>query len=68
MASSSSSRSLKYNTDYSTRSQSVVDRMNDINDDFPLINITKGPEYSVTRDFTKSMQGDIDFADCLTSF
>ena len=30
MASSSSSRSLKYSTDYSTRSQGVVERMNDI--------------------------------------
>ena len=137
MASSSNSRSLKYNTDYSTRSQSVVDRMNDIYysfkannnvsnftiihelwprfstispvnfnsifspqpcilagvnvqprgvlkqlsdkpdltwvdfekiPDYPLINITKGPEYSVTRKFTNSMQRDMDFADCLTCF
>ena len=30
MASSSSSRSLKYSTDYSTRSQGAVERMNDI--------------------------------------
>ena len=34
MPSSSNSRSLKYNTDYSTRSQSVVDRMNDIYNGF----------------------------------
>ena len=137
MASSSNSRSLKYKTDYSTRSQSVVDRMNDIYNTFnanntlsdftiihelwprfstispvifnsisppqpcilagvnvqprgilkqlsdkpdlvwadfenipnyPLINITKGPEYSVTREFINSMQGDMDFANCLTSF
>ena len=137
MPSSSNSRSLKYNTDYSTCSQSVVDRMNDIYNgfnatnnvsdftvihelwprfstispvnfnsisppqpcilagvnaqprgvlkqfsdkpdltwadfenisDYPLINITKGPEYSVTREFINFMQGDMDFADCLTSF
>ena len=36
--------------------------------DHPLINITKGPEYSVTREFINSMQGDMDFANCLTSF
>ena len=36
--------------------------------DYPLINITKGPEYSVTREFINSMQGDMDFANCLTSF
>ena len=34
MASSSNSRSLKNKTDYSTRSQSVVDRMNDIYNNF----------------------------------
>ena len=34
----------------------------------PLINILKGPEYSVTREFINSMQGDIDFVDCVTSF
>ena len=137
MASSSNSRSLKDKTDYSTRSQSVVDRMDDIYNTFnanntvsdftiihelwprfstispvnfnsisppqpcilagvnvqprgilkqlsdkpglvwadfgnipnyPLFNITKGPEYSVTREFINSMQGDMDFANCLTSF
>ena len=36
--------------------------------DHPLINITKGPDYSVTREFINSMQGDMDFANCLTSF
>ena len=34
MASSSISRYLEYETDYSTRSQSVVDRMNDIYNTF----------------------------------
>ena len=137
MASSSNSRYLKYTTDYSPRSQSVVDRMNDIYNGFnanntvsdftiihelwlrfstispvnfisisppqpcilsglsaqprsvlkklsdksdltwadfenvpdhPLINITKGPDYAVTRDFINCMQGDMDFANCLTSF
>ena len=137
MASSSSSRSLKYSTDYSTRSPGVVERMNDIYTGFinnnnvsdytvihelwprfptispvnfnsisppqpcilsgvnteprgilkqfsdqsnltwadlenipdhPLINITEGPKYSVTRDFINSMQGDMDFVNCITSF
>ena len=131
------SRSLKYKTEYSTRSQSVVDRMNEIlrsfsnnpsTSDFAviheiwprfptlniinfdsislpqhsilagvdvqtrevlrrlsdksdliwsdfknipshnLINITKGPEYSVTREFMNSMQVDLDFSNCLKSF
>ena len=137
MASSSSSRSLKYSTDYSTRSQGVVERLNGIYTGFinnknvsdftiihelwprfptispvnfnsisppqscilsgvnteprgilkqfsdqsnltwadlenihgrPLINITEGPKYSVTRDFINSMQGDMDFVNCITSF
>ena len=38
MASSSSSRSLKYSTDYSTRSQGVVERMNDIYTGFIIYN------------------------------
>ena len=38
MASSSSSRSLKYSTDYSTRSQGVVERMNDIYTGFIINN------------------------------
>ena len=137
MASSSSSRSLKYSADYSTRSQGVVERMNDLYTGFisknnvsdltithelwprlptispvnfnsisppqpcflagvnteprgvlkqlsdqsnstwadlekitdhPLINITEGPKYSVTREFINSMQGDMDFVNCITSF
>ena len=36
--------------------------------DHPLFNITKGLEYSVTRKFINYMQGDMDFANCLTSF
>ena len=36
--------------------------------DHPLINITERPDYSVTRKFINSMQGDMDFANCLTSF
>ena len=137
MASSSSSRSLNCSTDYSTRSQGVVERMNDIytgfitnnkNSDFtiihelwprfltffpvnfnsisppqpcilagvnteprgvlqqfpdqscltwadlenipdhPLINITEGPKYSVTREFINSMHGDMDFVNRITSF
>ena len=34
----------------------------------PLVNNTKGRNYSVTRDFVNSRQEDMDFADCLTSF
>ena len=34
-SSKSNSRSLKYKTEYSTRSQSVVDRMNDLFCSFP---------------------------------
>ena len=33
-----------------------------------LINITEGADYSVTREFINSMQGDKDFFDCLNSF
>ena len=33
-----------------------------------LINITEGADYSVTREFINSMQGDMDFFDCLNSF
>ena len=33
----------------------------------PLINITKRPEYSVTREFINSMHGDMDFVNCITS-
>ena len=36
--------------------------------DHPLMNITKGPDCSVTREFVNSMQVDTDFANCLTSF
>ena len=134
MASSSSSRSLKYSTDYSTRSQGAVERMNDIYTGFinnhnisdftiihelsllfppvnfnsisppqpcilaganteprgvlkqvsyqsnltwadvenipdhPLFNITEGSKYSVTREFNNSMQGNMVFVNCVTSF
>ena len=34
----------------------------------PLVNHTKDRNYSVTCDFVNSRQGDMDFADCLTSF
>ena len=37
-----------------------LDFENDI--DHPLMIITKGPNYSVTRDFLNSMQRDMDFA------
>ena len=33
-----------------------------------LINITKKPDYSVKREFIKSMQGDMDFSNSLNSF
>ena len=36
--------------------------------DHPLMIITKGPNYTVTRDFVNYMQGDMDFANFLTSF
>ena len=36
--------------------------------DHLLVNITKGPNYSATRDFVNFLQGDMDFANCLTSF
>ena len=32
-----------------------------------LLDITKGPDYSVTREFLNSMQGDMDFSNCLNS-
>ena len=35
--------------------------------DHLLINIRKGPDYSVTREFINSMQGDMDFANFLKS-
>ena len=36
--------------------------------DHPLMNITKGPDYSVAHEFVNSMQGDMDFDHCPTSF
>ena len=36
--------------------------------DHPLMNVSKGPNYSVTRDFVISIQGDLDFDKCHTSF
>ena len=33
-----------------------------------LTNITEGPQYAVTRNFTNSIQGDMDFRHCLPLF
>ena len=34
----------------------------------PLINITKGPQNAVTRNFTNSVQADMDFRYCLSPY
>ena len=34
----------------------------------PLTNITKGPQYALTRNFTNSVQADIDFRYCLSPY
>ena len=34
----------------------------------PLSNNTKGPEYAVTRNFTISIQADMDFSHCLSTY
>ena len=36
--------------------------------DHPLFNITAGPKSSVTRECINSMQGDMDFVNCITFF
>ena len=48
MASSSSSPSLKYSTDYSTRSQGVVERMNDVYTGF--INNNNVSEFTIIHE------------------
>ena len=34
----------------------------------PLTNITKGPQYAVTRNFVNSLQADMNFSHCLSPF
>ena len=34
----------------------------------PLSNITKGPQYAVTRNFTKSIRADMHFSHCLSPY
>ena len=34
----------------------------------PLTNITKGPQYAVTRNFVNSIQADMNFSQCLTPY